>query len=253
MKRTNPKTGKPFRYGETNDNGEVFYSYRTGATTNKDGFYYEAWISVETFLKRKEKNYRRSKVLVKNQTKAPRRINPITGAEFKHGDISEDGERLFSAYDDFRPAKDGFSKEVWYKRDTFQRTMVAKKGNHVSARKEAIRSKDYMYLYSKALYASRVRARNSKVPFDVDVEYLQSIYPEDGLCPVFGTDLIWGDDGKPKDNSPSLDRIIPSTGYVRGNLVWISNRANILKRDANWEELDKVATWLKSIVKHKKV
>jgi len=29
--------------------------------------------------------------------------------------------------------------------------------------------------------------------------------------------------------------------------VWISNRANILKRDATWEELQRVAEWLRSV------
>jgi hypothetical protein len=58
---------------------------------------------------------------------------------------------------------------------------------------------------------------------------------------------VWGGEGDDRNNSPSLDRIVPELGYVEGNVVWISNRANILKRDATWEELQRVAEWLKSV------
>jgi hypothetical protein len=43
---------------------------------------------------------------------------------------------------------------------------------------------------------------------------------------------------KPTDNSPSLDKIIPSLGYVRGNVQVISQRANSIKRDATLAELE---------------
>jgi hypothetical protein len=58
---------------------------------------------------------------------------------------------------------------------------------------------------------------------------------------------VWGGEGDDRNNSPSLDRVVPELGYVEGNVVWISNRANILKRDAAWEELQRVAEWLKSV------
>ena len=73
------------------------------------------------------------------------------------------------------------------------------------------------------------------VPFDLTVEYLISIYPKDGKCPIFETSFVVGD--KTRVNNPSIDRIIPSKGYTKGNIRIISNRANILKRDATLEEL----------------
>ena len=59
-------------------------------------------------------------------------------------------------------------------------------------------------------------------------------------CPVLGIRLAWnrkiaGDD------SYSVDRIDSSVGYVPGNLVVISNRANLLKRDATLKELQLLA------------
>ena len=50
-------------------------------------------------------------------------------------------------------------------------------------------------------------------------------------------------------SSPSLDRIIPSKGYKKGNVVWISTRANAIKQDATPEEVMKVAKWLNKELK----
>jgi hypothetical protein len=49
-----------------------------------------------------------------------------------------------------------------------------------------------------------------------------------------------GDRGKHFSKDPtvlSLDRIIPSSGYVADNVEWLSVRANICKRDSTFEEL----------------
>ncbi len=43
---------------------------------------------------------------------------------------------------------------------------------------------------------------------------------------------------------PTLDRIIPSRGYVRGNIAVISFRANFLKRDATLDELRKIIRYI---------
>jgi hypothetical protein len=61
-------------------------------------------------------------------------------------------------------------------------------------------------------------------------------------CPVLGIPLmpnIGG--GRQDDHSPTLDRIIPGKGYVPGNVVVVSWRANRIKSDATIEELKKVA------------
>ena len=56
-------------------------------------------------------------------------------------------------------------------------------------------------------------------------------------CPVLGIPLY--SDGRDNQNAPSLDRFIPSLGYVKGNVFVISRRANVLKGDATIEEVKK--------------
>jgi hypothetical protein len=56
-------------------------------------------------------------------------------------------------------------------------------------------------------------------------------------CPVLGIPL----DRSPRDNTPSLDRIIPARGYVPSNVIVVSLRANQIKGDATVRELLAIA------------
>lgn len=89
------------------------------------------------------------------------------------------------------------------------------------------------------------RAKNKNIPFDLDLEYLFILAPFN--CPVLGTPLAWcekHDKRGPKNNSPSLDRIDPEKGYVKGNVMWMSQLANAMKNNATKEELKQFANWV---------
>ena len=64
-------------------------------------------------------------------------------------------------------------------------------------------------------------------------------------CPVLGVELDYSGSGKP--NAASIDRSDSTRGYVRGNVVIMSRRANTLKNDATAEELQKVLDYLRSL------
>jgi len=86
-------------------------------------------------------------------------------------------------------------------------------------------------------YDARKRAHASGVPFSIQPEDI--VIPD--RCPVLGIAL--SRDGH-RDSSPSLDRIIPSHGYVPGNVRVISFRANRIKSDATIEELRAVLAYM---------
>ena len=65
-------------------------------------------------------------------------------------------------------------------------------------------------------------------------------------CPVFGIELF-REDRDTWANAPSLDRIDNSKGYTRDNIVVVSRRANILKKDASIQELIKLANFYKNL------
>lgn len=114
---------------------------------------------------------------------------------------------------------------------------IAKYGKYVS-------SKDPIYVRSANIMG---RSRKFGIPNDFDstldlVMYLKDISQE--RCPVFGKKLVSGV-GQSHQWSPSVDRIIPSKGYVRGNLQVISLFANNIKQDATPKQLKQFALWVK--------
>lgn len=89
------------------------------------------------------------------------------------------------------------------------------------------------------------RAKQTKIDFDLSVEYLESIVVTN--CPILDVDLTWcKKSGKPTNNSPSLDRLNPKLGYIKGNVAWVSYRANRIKQDANLVELKKLINWMEN-------
>lgn len=65
-------------------------------------------------------------------------------------------------------------------------------------------------------------------------------------CPISGVILNFSST-KISDESPTLDRIDPSKGYVPGNVWVVSYRANRIKSNATSEELFKIAAAVKKV------
>ena len=87
--------------------------------------------------------------------------------------------------------------------------------------------------------AALERSRKSNLPFDLKL--VDVVVPP--YCPVLGIP-IFKVGGRQSDNSPSLDKLIPELGYVKGNVYVISFRANKLKGDATLEEMKAVVRYM---------
>jgi hypothetical protein len=86
------------------------------------------------------------------------------------------------------------------------------------------------------------RAAKAKgVPFDLTRDDI--FIPEH--CPVLGIRLRAIGTGRGHD-CPEADRLVPELGYVRGNVSFISHRANRLKDNATPDELERVAAWMRA-------
>lgn len=81
------------------------------------------------------------------------------------------------------------------------------------------------------------RAKLKNVEFNItweDIEYVNT-------CPILEIPLNWGEasnEGGRNIDTPSLDRINPSLGYIKGNVKIISTLANMMKSSANREQIN---------------
>ncbi|CAB4139149.1 hypothetical protein UFOVP343_46 [uncultured Caudovirales phage] len=132
-----------------------------------------------------------------------------------------------------KTCKEEFSFEL------FPKSKQSGDGLHAHCRKcwSVRKADDYKkrwFVYQARL--KKAECKKKGLPYDLTPAYLESIWTEE--CPVFGRPFVRFD--KTHSDGPALDRIIPSLGYVKGNVVYISSRANRIKYDATVEELRQV-------------
>lgn len=87
---------------------------------------------------------------------------------------------------------------------------------------------------------ARERARRDGVRFTITPEDI--VIP--AVCPILGCRLKAGKGRGGDDFSPSLDRIVTSRGYVKGNVQVLSRLGNTMKQHATRSQLIKFADWV---------
>jgi hypothetical protein len=89
------------------------------------------------------------------------------------------------------------------------------------------------------------RAKTSNVPFDIDKEYLTNLWDENnGCCALTKRPFkleSWGDFGQVNPDAPSVDRINPSLGYIKGNIRLVTYHMNISLSDFGTELFEVLA------------
>lgn len=128
------------------------------------------------------------------------------------------GERkLTSLFSKNKSQKDGYSnwckaclKKLWQRPENL------------------LRRKERRFInFAHTLYIeTKSRAKKSNIPFNIEESDI--VIPQ--VCPVLGIELVTQLGGR-TDATPTIDKKIPSKGYVKGNIEIISWLANSLKRD----------------------
>lgn len=94
----------------------------------------------------------------------------------------------------------------------------------------------------KNLSQRKAQAKQKGLEFSIT---LDDLLPLPFYCPVLGHKLNYtGSSIKNKEFSPSIDRIDNTKGYIKNNVIIISNRANTLKSDATVEEIRLLADFM---------
>ena len=94
---------------------------------------------------------------------------------------------------------------------------------------------------TKMRMRAKSRSKIKGIPFDIDVSDIK--IPD--TCPILDIPIFVtkGRSGAFR-NSPSLDRIVPELGYVKGNVQVISQQANAMKGCASKEDMLSFAKWV---------
>lgn len=98
----------------------------------------------------------------------------------------------------------------------------------------------------RAFFLRRGWAKRQKIEFTISFDDLD--YPE--FCPYLDIPIDYstskGQGGH--DNYPSLDRINPNIGYVKGNVIVCSVKGNRIKNNATLDELETLVYNLRKII-----
>ena len=90
--------------------------------------------------------------------------------------------------------------------------------------------------------SAKTRAKRKGLDFKLNPDDLT--LPD--KCPVLGIPLIVSEETA-SNNSPTIDRIDNSKGYIPGNIIIISFKANTIKNTASIEDLQKVLTFYQGL------
>ena len=91
----------------------------------------------------------------------------------------------------------------------------------------------------------KTSAAKRGIPFSLTLTDLNNLsFPV--TCPIFGIELYFNRSCA-SDNSYSIDRIDSSRGYEIDNIIVISQRANRIKNNATFEELEKLVKFYQSL------
>lgn len=205
----NIKTKKECKFGEEMPNGRIYIGFRYQKKSKKMSI---ISLTKKDFKKRNKNNNKKKKIVLNGKY----RINPDTKKIWERGDIRKSDHFIFDRHVKYSLDSQGY----------YPTSFITKEDHHKQCILAIIRRNKHYGLKS-----------------NLDSEYLLKIFPKNSLCPALKIKMKWNKiQGY---DSPTLDKINPKKGYFKGNVVFLSFRANRIKSNATSKEVLKVGYWLK--------
>lgn len=170
----------------------------------------------------------------------------LTDAELalvkKSYDVSKPGRLLKDLTTEMRYLRD--TKARQHRRvktfDAYLREKERNKARHVPKGSCINKSDDELTkVMRKRLYTIKHKCLEYGLLFDLDLEYLLNL-AKTAVCPVYGIKLIYVGKG----SNVNLDRHLPNLGYTKGNVNFMSSKANLRKLDSSLEDLRLLVTYM---------
>jgi len=117
--------------------------------------------------------------------------------------------------------------------------------------KEEYREQYELNIMKRKLNSAKDRAVKNNLSFNITEQDIKDVWPIDNKCPALDIEFIIGGFDTMNYDSPSLDRIIPNKGYVKGNIQIVSALANNIMSNATPEQVIKVGQYFKKLIDNK--
>lgn len=131
---------------------------------------------------------------------------------------------------------------------SWQKRMYLNQGETYREYRRGLRFKDPV---GTLLRVARSRAKKKGIEFSITKADL----PMPGKCPCCDGRIAMRSGptkSGPTPESPSIDRMDSTLGYVAGNVAIICWRCNELKRDASLDELKRIVSWIEKAAQKRK-
>lgn len=127
----------------------------------------------------------------------------------------------------------------WDNRESVRERQNARYQHH--AEEQMAQQKQYLKDNPEKGLLKLAKQRCKKSGVACTISEKDIVIPE--FCPILGLKLEFGEMDN-RNNSPSLDRILPELGYIRGNVAIISHLANRIKNTGTAAEHRLIADWM---------
>ncbi len=124
-----------------------------------------------------------------------------------------------------------------------------RRSSRVSARQAAFKDRwgvkedTDLYLAKRSKYQAK-KYNAKRAGYEFELEFGDIEFPTH--CPILGIELDYFAETR-QENSVSFDKVDPSKGYTRGNVIILSWRANRIKNDGTAEEHRQIADYLDTL------
>jgi hypothetical protein len=135
-------------------------------------------------------------------------------------------------------------KEVKLKEEYPWSTSNSRSGYYFSYCKLCRKERQRIHRLNRSPWKERAskigrRASLSGIPFNLDGDYLENLWElQEGLCFYTGYRMVGSVGNGLTEYSVSVDKIIPEIGYLKGNVVLCTHRANTIKNNLTLSEME---------------
>ena len=127
-------------------------------------------------------------------------------------------------------------------------SVIKNEKNRLCRKRRAISNGDIEYYTKFRASAIKNTAKKKGIVYDIDAKHLYEIWQKQkGLC--YYTTIPMKSELRQQGfqawDAPSVDRLEPSTGYVRGNVVWCIFAVNSFKQSLNEAKFREMVNYIK--------